>query len=99
MDKERLEEIQNQDRTLEKKYRHLAEAIYNSKDQNGPKYEIKDSILYRLYIHPMVNVEQPLRQVMVPDPLRRQVMELAYQFILGAHLGSRKTIDRVFSNF
>ena len=98
VDKERLEELQNQDRTLEK-YRHLAEAIYKSDDQNGPKYEIKDGILYRLCIHPRVNGGQPVRQVIVPDPLRRQVMELAHQSILGGHLGSRRTIDGVFSNF
>ena len=40
-----------------------------------------------------------MRQVMVPDPLRRQVMALTHQFILGGHLGSRRTIDRDFSNF
>ena len=98
VDKERLEELQNQDRTLEK-YRHLAEAIYKSDDQNGPKYEIKYGIIYRLYIHPRVNGGQPVRQVMVPDPLRRQVMELVHQSILGGHLGSKRIIDRVFSNF
>ena len=98
VDKERLKELQNQDRTVEK-YRHLAEAIYKSNDQNGPKYEIKDGILYRLYIHPRVNGGQSVRQVMVSGPLRRQVMEVAHQSILGGHLGSRTTIDRVFSNF
>ena len=36
---------------------------------------------------------------MVPDSLRHQVMELAHQSILGGHLGSRRTIDWVFSNF
>ena len=36
---------------------------------------------------------------MVLDPLRRQVMELAHQSILSGYLGSRRTIDRVFSNF
>ena len=36
---------------------------------------------------------------MVSDPLRRQVMGLAHHSILGGHLGSRRTIERVFSNF
>ena len=98
VDKERLEELQNQDRILEK-YRHLAEAICKSDDQNSPKYEIKDGILYRLYIHPKMNGGQPVKQVMVPDPLRRQVIELAHQSILGGHLESRRTIDWVCSNF
>ena len=35
---------------------------------------------------------------MVPNPLGRQVVELAHQSNLGGHLGSRRTIGRVFSN-
>ena len=97
VDKERLKELQNQDCTLER-YRPMTETIYMMEGQSGLRYEIKNGILYRLYIHPRVNGGQPVRQVVVPK-LCRQVKELAHQSILGGHMGSRRTIDPVLSNF
>ena len=37
--------------------------------------------------------------MVVPTPLRKQVMELAHDSILGGHLGVKKTTDRVLTNF
>ena len=98
VDKERLKELQNQDCTLER-YRPMTETVYMTDVQSDSRYEIKNGILYRLYIHLRVNGGQPVRQVVVPKPLRRQVMELAHQSILGGHMGLRRTIDRVLSIF
>ena len=49
-------------------------------------YEVKVDILYRSYAHPRVNGGVPVKQVVVPRPLRREVMELAHDSILSGHL-------------
>ena len=46
-----------------------------------------------------VNGGKPLKQVMVPVPLRNQIMELAHGSIMGGHLGIKKTVDKVQSAF
>ncbi len=62
-------------------------------------YEVKNFILHRRYAHSRVNCGVPVKQEVVPKPLRRQVMEFAHDAILSSHLRSKKTADKVFSNF
>ena len=62
-------------------------------------YEVKNDILYRSYAHPRVNGGVPAKQGVVPRPLRHEVLELAHDSILSGHFGSKKTADKVFSNF
>ena len=38
-------------------------------------------------------------QLVLPTNLREGVMEVAHDSILGGHLGGKKTLDRVTSNF
>ena len=45
------------------------------------------------------NGEQTTRQVVVPQPLRQQVMNVAHSSILGGHLGVKKTTNKITSNF
>ena len=45
------------------------------------------------------NRGKPIRQVIVPKPLRRQVMHLVHNSIMGRHMGIRKTTNRVLTNF
>ena len=39
------------------------------------------------------------RQIVVPAMLRKHVMELAHESIVGGHLGYKKAVDRITSNF
>ena len=43
--------------------------------------------------------EKPVLQVVVPGCLRRQIMQLAHDSILGAHLGTGKTLSRIQAVF
>ena len=45
-----------------------------------------------------MNHGKPVRQVMVPTPLSQQVIFLACDPVMGDHLCTRKTTDRVLSN-
>ena len=40
-----------------------------------------------------------MQQVVVPNGLRNKVMALAHDSILGGHLGTKRTVDKVLSNF
>ena len=49
--------------------------------------------------HPYVNGCKPLKQVMVPEKLRRPMMEVAHGSIMGGHMGIKKTTDKIQSAF
>ena len=42
---------------------------------------------------------KPVRQVMVPMPLRRQLMEVAHESVMGGHMGVKKTADKIQKAF
>ena len=55
-------------------------------------FEEKGVVLYRSYKHPHLNGGKPIRQAMVPTPLRRK---LAYKSIMGGHMGVNKATDKI----
>ena len=56
-------------------------------------------MLYRSYRHPHLNGGKAIRQVMVPTPLRRQLIEIAQESIMGGHMGVKKTTDKIQKAF
>ena len=46
-----------------------------------------------------MNGGKPLKQVMVPEKLRRPKMEVAHGSIMGGHMGIKKTRDKSQSAF
>ena len=44
-----------------------------------------------------MNGGKPLKQVMVPEKLRRPIMEVAHGSITGGHMGIKKTTDKIQS--
>ena len=69
------------------------------KGEKEISFEVKNGVLYRIFKHPHVNNGKPMIQVMLPSPLRRQLMELAHQSIMGEHTGIKKTTDKILSAF
>lgn len=94
--KEKLVRWQEEDPTLGK-FRRLREV--KKRHNQEVSFQLKNDILYRVYVHPKVNAGKPLRQVMVPQRLRNRVMVLAHDSTLGGHLGVKKTTDKILSNF
>ena len=70
-----------------------------TKGLQAVRFEQKNDILYRLFTHPYVNQGQPLRQIVVPKELRKQLIEVGHNSIVGGHLGVKKTADKILSNF
>ncbi|GFN88914.1 gypsy retrotransposon integrase-like protein 1 [Plakobranchus ocellatus] len=60
-------------------------------------FEKARGIVYRRYQDLGRNVD--VKQAVLPKPLREYVMSVAHDSITGAHLGIRRTKDKVLSNF
>jgi hypothetical protein len=96
--KDELSRSQKSDETL-KKYRELVEKGTKQKGGQETSFEERDGILYRVFVHPHINRGKPLRQVLVPQTLRQSVMDVAHNTLMGGHMGARKTLDKILSNF
>ena len=60
---------------------------------------IENNVLCRSYTNPKVNCRNPVQQVVVPSVLRSKVLALAHDSIIGGHLRTRQTTDKVLSKF
>ena len=96
VDREKLKQMQREDESL-RKYWDRDDVLV--KGQAEISFEEKCGVLYRLYKHPYVNGGKPLKQVMVPEKLRRPIMEVAHGSIIGGHMGIKKTTDKIQSAF
>ena len=95
INRDKTVEMQGEDVSLQKYYKKTD----IKKGLQEVKFEVKDRVLCRVFKHPHVNNGKPVRQVVVPEQLRKQVMELAHDSIMGGHLGIWKTVDRILNNF
>ena len=96
VDRDDLGRLQREDPSLEK----CRTQRDPKKTQNGEvTFEETCGILYRVFRNADANDERVIRQVMVPQPLRQQVLNVAHSSILGGHLGVKKTTDKITSSF
>ena len=97
---ENLQTEQETDSTLQR-CRELAEESHLKSGKNGhtSHFVKRKGILYREFQSPTVDNNNAFSQVVVPSKYRVQVMKLAHESLLGGHLGSQKTCDRVMTNF
>ena len=56
-------------------------------------------VLYRVYSKSWGEVSTEVRQIIVPTQWHKRVMGLAHETIVGGHLGSKKTLDRITTSF
>ena len=59
---------------------------------------MKKGILYRVFEGPSYNYSQYVKQMELPKTLRKQVMVLAHESVMGAHQGAKKTTDNIWTN-
>ena len=96
VDRDKLTALQKADESIKRLYSATDSKI---KGEQTTRFYIDKNILYREYVNPKINLGQPVVQVVVPTPLRAQVMQLAHCSIMGGHLGTQKTMDRIISDF
>ncbi|GFN96778.1 gypsy retrotransposon integrase-like protein 1 [Plakobranchus ocellatus] len=94
VDREQLIKLQQEDRRI------LALVDAGRTSRRGGKivsFEKARGIVCRRYQDLGRNVD--VKQVVLPKPLREYVMSVAHDSITGAHFGTRRTKDKVLSNF
>ena len=96
--KQEFRESQESDPNLES-IRKLAKSgevrKVKGKKQARVKFVYKKNLLYREYEYSQTTC----RQLVVPTKFRTAVMKLAHESVMAGHLGTRKSTDRVLSEF
>src|SRR6218665_780869 len=91
-----LIQLQMNDSTLVKLY-GLAKGI---RDLNGSsQYVLRDGELMRLWCDRHRPSDLPIKQIVVPVSLRQQLISVAHDELPSAHLGVKKSLDRLHRNF
>jgi hypothetical protein len=95
-----LRQKQLEDPTLGK-VRQLAQTGEQKVSKNGSthKYVKSNGIIYREFSSPQIEYGNTFRQVVVPVDYRKHVLKLAHEAVLGGHQGSKKTRNKVMSDF
>ena len=91
-----LKDLQNKDGSLEK-VRNSNKILERGNHKSW--YTMDKGIWYRMYQPDVGNPDKVVKQVVVPQQLRLQVMSLAHDSLMGGHLGIRKTYDKVTTSF
>ena len=97
---DKIKELQTTDDSL-KTYRDLAKSGKKKVRGEGivSWFSIEKGLLYRHFQSPKVSDNKTFKQLVIPDILRRKAMTIAHDSILGGHLGTKKTLDRISSSF
>ena len=92
-----IKNAQQEDKTLEK-IRSYAKSSPDSGESDS-HFFIENDLLYRKFEPKSVMAGNTVTQLVVPQPYRKLVMKLAHEGLMGGHQGSKKTCDKVLSNF
>ena len=97
---QKLMQAQKEDQALNKLW-NLAQSgeEYTKKGGKKWKYFVKKDVLYRQFEQTKGTKVTEVRQIVVPTKYRRRVMSLGHESIVGGHMSSQKTSDRILSNF
>ena len=91
-----LREAQLADDSL-KRYRDYASKFDTFHSKRGSvKWMTRNGLLYREYTS---KDDKAFLQLVVPTPFRNIVMKLAHESIMSGHLATRRSVDRVLSEF
>ncbi len=91
-----LGKLQEEDSTLDRVRNERGE----KRTRSGRSWFVTEGgVLYRKFESAAFNNGKEVRQVVVPKVLRQQVLVLVHDCITSGHLGVKRTMDRVLSNF
>nr|XP_018672786.1 uncharacterized protein zf(cchc)-26 isoform X2 [Ciona intestinalis] len=96
INKKTFQIAQDSDTSLDK----FREKSNETSGNNGHvKFVKKMNLLYRQFWNPNVNDGKPILQLLVPSNLRNKIIGIAHDSIMAGHMGVKKTLDRILSNF
>ena len=86
--------MQKNDNTLQKYYELVSHDIPLDKTKSVT-FMLKNGLLVRIY----KDEYRVLEQLLVPSQLRNKLLSLSHDMPFGAHMGTRRTFDRVTAEF
>ncbi|XP_062570645.1 uncharacterized protein LOC134232676 [Saccostrea cucullata] len=97
---DKMKELQTTDESLSA-YRNLAKSGKKKHFGDGivSWFSVDKGLLYRYFQSFKVSDNKTFKQLIIPESLRRKVMTIAHDSILGGHLGTKKTVDRISLSF
>jgi hypothetical protein len=98
VDRTELIQMQEKDASLDKIRAVVGQSLCHKKLWQE-HYYVKNGVLCREHTSTPKTGKRVTKQVVLPKSLREGVMEVAHDSILGGHLGSQKSVDRVLSSF
>ena len=99
-DKDTLLKQQKEDPSLNGIWTKAHEKVPPKMTKTGQAwFVVQDELLYRCY-QKLQGVKRPIvKQLVVPQCRREQVLKIAHESIMAGHLGIQRTTDRVLSRF
>ena len=97
-----FKKLQETDKSLDKLRKKIeSKSVEKPKQWGTEVYYIdqKNGLMYRHFTSPPKKGSVVHNQLILPHSLRESVLEVAHDSILGGHLATKKTYDRVTSNF
>ena len=97
-----FKKLQETDKSLDKLRKKIeSKSVEKPKQWGTEVYYIdqKNGLMYRHFTSPPEKGSVVHKQLILPHSLRESVLEVAHDSILGGHLATKKTYDRVTSNF
>ncbi|KAJ8027088.1 hypothetical protein HOLleu_32126 [Holothuria leucospilota] len=97
---EEMVKAQQSDDTLSKLWK-LAETGVVKEYTKGSKtrFITVKGLLYREYIKSLASTSDQINQMVLPTQFREKVLEIGHEGIMAGHLGVKKTLDRIQTNF
>ena len=97
-----FKKLQETDKSLDKRRKKIeSDSVERPRQWGTEVYYIdqKNGLMYRQFTSPPEKGSVVHKQLVLPHSLRESVLEVAHDSILGGHLATKKTYDRVTSNF
>ena len=97
-----FKKLQETDKSLDKLRKRIeSDSVERPRQWGTEAYYIdqKNGLMYRQFTSPPEKGSVVHKQLVLPHSLRELVLEVAHDSILGGHLATKKTYNRVTSNF
>ena len=95
---EKFKEMQKGDKNLERFWK-IAQDQTNQDETLKATFMIKKGLLYRKPIRPRGLGDSSETQLVIPSDLRYIVLKTAHESVLGCHMSTKKTTQRIQVNF
>ena len=95
---EKFKEIQQSDKSLNKFWR-IAKGQTVKDDKMKADFIIKKGLLFRKPVRPRGLGDSCDTQLVIPSNLKHIVLRTAHESVLGCHMGTKKTVQRILANF